>query len=97
MAKDELLSTSLRQIYLKPLEMDRDNGQVARETLRAYFDSGRSISAAAASLGVNRNTVTNRFRSIEDTLGCSLDDCGTEVDVALHVEQLSIWSSRAAR
>ena len=33
MLQDELLATSLRKIYLTPLEAGRDGGEVARETL----------------------------------------------------------------
>jgi len=35
--QDELLATSLRELYLKPLERERDGGEVLRETLKAYF------------------------------------------------------------
>ena len=37
--RDDLVATSLHQLYLEPLERARDGGQVARETLRAYFAS----------------------------------------------------------
>ena len=40
--RDDLLATSLRQIYLAPLEKARDGGEVARETLRAYFAAERT-------------------------------------------------------
>jgi hypothetical protein len=95
-AKDDLLSTSLRQMYLSPLDVERLGGEVARATLRAYFASGRSVSSAAAALGVNRNTVTNRFRSIEEAIGRPLDTCTTEIDVALRLEQLEPWSREAS-
>lgn len=91
-SQDELLSTSLRQIYLAPLDGERAGGEVAKATLRAYFDAGRNVSSAAATLGVNRSTVTNRFRSVEEAIGRPLDICSTEVDVALRLEQLGIWS-----
>jgi len=95
-ARDELLSTSLHQLYLSPLDAERAGGKVARATLRAYFASGRSVSSAAATLGVNRNTVTNRFRSIEETIGRPLDTCATEIDVALRLEQLELWSRNSS-
>src|SRR4029077_15954907 len=50
--QDELLVSSLRQLYLEPLEAERDGGRVARETLRAYFGTERNVSSAAAALGV---------------------------------------------
>ena len=46
----------------------RDGGKVGRETLRAYFAAERNISSTAAALGVDRRTVTNRIRAIEDLL-----------------------------
>jgi PucR C-terminal helix-turn-helix domain/GGDEF-like domain len=92
-AKDELLSTSLHQMYLAPLDGERGGGEIARETLRAYFASGYSVSSAAAVLGVNRNTVTNRFRSVEELIGRSLDACATEVAMALHLENLGVSKS----
>ena len=36
--RDELLVTSLRRIYLEPLERERDGGAALRKILRAYFD-----------------------------------------------------------
>jgi PucR C-terminal helix-turn-helix domain/GGDEF-like domain len=83
---DEVMSASLRQRYLLPLSTGR-NGGVLRETLRAYFASGRNISSAAAALRVNRQTVRSRLRMIEEQIGSSLDDCGAEVEIALRVEQ----------
>lgn len=67
--RDELLAASLRTLYLDPLEADGGNGEVLRGTLRAYLDADRNVSSAAAALGVNRNTVTNRLRAIEMRIG----------------------------
>jgi PucR C-terminal helix-turn-helix domain len=66
---DDLTAASLRQLYLAPLERAGDDGKVARETLRAYFDAERNISSTAAALGVDRRTVRNRIRAIEELLG----------------------------
>src|SRR5262249_10732557 len=35
--QDDLLATSLRQLYLAPLTQERGEGAIAKETLRAYF------------------------------------------------------------
>jgi PucR C-terminal helix-turn-helix domain/GGDEF-like domain len=67
--RDELLVVSLRSLYLDPLDGDGGNGEVLRRTLRAYLDADRNVSSAAAALGVNRNTVTNRLRTIEMRIG----------------------------
>ncbi len=86
--KDELLATSLREIYLAPLEAERDGGKAARETLRSYLTTGRNITSAAAALGVNRNTVANRLRSIEEAIGRPLDAWAAELEAVLKLEEL---------
>ena len=83
--RDELLVTSLRQIYLEPLEAERDGGELLRETLRAYFAADRNVSSAAAALGVDRSTIARRLREIEARIGCSLPTCGLEFEVALRL------------
>ena len=86
--QDDLLTKSLRQLYLVPLERERDGGEVLRRTLRAYFDAGRNISAAAAALGANRNTVANRLRAVEARIGRPVNECATELDSALRLSEL---------
>ncbi len=86
MLQDGLLATSLRRLYLKPLEADRDGGEVARETLRAYFAAGRNTASTAAMLGVNRKTVASRLRRIEALIGCPLSDRTAEIEATLQVE-----------
>ncbi len=81
--RDDLVTTSLRQLYLEPLERARDGGKVGRETLRAYFAAERNISSTAAALGVDRRTVTNRVRAIEDLFGRPLKEFATELETAL--------------
>jgi hypothetical protein len=85
---DELLTTSLHQIFLAPLDAERDGGEAARQTLRAYFEAARHISSTAAALGINRNTVTKRLQAIEEEIGLSLDSCGAEMEAALRLEEL---------
>lgn len=88
MLRDDLLVTSLRGRFLVPLEQERDGGAVARETLRAYFAAERNVSSAAAALGVNRQTISNRLRAIEERLGCSLSAAKTELEAVLRLEEL---------
>lgn len=83
--RDDLLTASLHQLYLEPLERARDGGKVARETLRAYFAAERNISSTAAALGVDRRTVTNRIRAIEGLLGRSLGSSATDLEIALRL------------
>jgi hypothetical protein len=84
--RDDLVVTSLHQLYLEPLERARDGGKVGRETLRAYFAAERNISSTAAALGVDRRTVTNRIRAIEDLFGRPLKDFATELETALRLD-----------
>jgi hypothetical protein len=86
--QDDLLSTSLRRLYLEPLERNRDGGEVARKTLRAYFAADRNVSSAAAALGVKRHTVTSRLRAIEEQIGHSLSTCASGIDAALRLDDL---------
>jgi hypothetical protein len=81
--QDELLTTSLRELYLKPLQADRDGGELARRTLCAYIKAGGNVSSAAAALGVSRQTIRNRLHAIEGMLGKSLQGCMGEVQLAL--------------
>ncbi len=87
--QDELLAATLRRLYLEPLMAERDGGEVAIETLRAYLEAGRNVSSAAAGLGVRRHTVTSRLRAIEEKIGRSLDSCATEIEVALRLDRLN--------
>ena len=85
---DDLLSLSLRQLFLQPLEHGRDDGAIARDTLTAYFGADRNVTSAAALLGVERRTVSNRLRSIERTLGRPLSTCAAELATALSLSRL---------
>jgi len=85
--RDDLAADSLRRIYLEPLAQSRDNGKVARETLRAYFEAERNISSTAAALGVDRRTVRNRLRSIEELLGRSLRGSLADLEIALRLDE----------
>lgn len=89
LVRDDLLVSSLHQLYLAPLEQERDGGKALRETLRAYFSSERNVSSAAAMLGVKRHTVTNRLRTVEDRIGQSLATCATALDIALNMNELT--------
>jgi len=83
--RDDLGTTSLRQLYLEPLEGMRDGGKAARETLRAYFATERNSSSTAALLGVDRRTVTNRIRAVEELFGRPLQDFATDLEIALRL------------
>jgi DNA-binding PucR family transcriptional regulator len=88
MLGDDLLTTSLRRLYLAPLSDERDGGAVLRETLRAYFAADRNGASAAAALRVTRQTVNNRLRVIEERLERPLSACATELEAALRLDDL---------
>jgi hypothetical protein len=85
-ARDDLLATSLRRLYLEPLERNRDGGKIARQTLRAYFDAERNVSSTAAALRVDRRTVRNRLRGIEELLGRPLTGSLADLEIALRLD-----------
>ncbi len=84
--RDDLVATSLHQLYLAPLERTPDGGETARETLRAYFAAERNVSSTAVVLGVDRRTVTNRLRAIEELFGRPLKDIAAELETALRLD-----------
>jgi hypothetical protein len=86
MLQDDLLCASLHQVYLAPLEGERDGGAALRETLRAYLSAERNISSAAALLGVSRRTVANRLRVIEERIERPLNAVLPDVEAALALE-----------
>ena len=63
----------------------RDGGKDARDTLRAYFAAERNVSSTAAALGVDRRTVRNRIRAIEDLVGRPLNLIAADLEIALRV------------
>jgi hypothetical protein len=88
MLQDDLLAVSLQDIYLAPLGGRRGDGEVLRETLRAFFTADRKISSAAAALEVDRRTVANRLRVIEGKLGRPLRAVSAELEAALRLDSL---------
>ena len=86
--RDEVLVTTLRRLYLDPLERARGGGRDALQTLAAYFRADRNVSSAAALLGVSRNTVNSRLRAVESAIGRPLSSCAAELDLALRIESL---------
>jgi DNA-binding PucR family transcriptional regulator len=86
--RDDLLATSLRRLYLEPLEGDRDGGAELRRTLRAYFAAGRNVSVAGGAIGVTRQAVARRIRAAEEKLGRPIAACGADLEIALRLEAL---------
>jgi PucR-like helix-turn-helix protein/diguanylate cyclase with GGDEF domain len=82
---DDVLTSSLSELYLAPLAAERDGGAALRETLRAYFAAGRNAASTAAVLGVSRQTVNARLNAVEERIGSQLNDCGREIETALQL------------
>lgn len=87
--KDELLATSLRRLYLEPLEEDRDGGEEMRRTLRAYFEADRNLSVAAEAVGVTRQAVARRLRAAERRLGRPIAALGADLEIALRLQAVA--------
>jgi DNA-binding CsgD family transcriptional regulator len=85
---DELLTTSLQALYLDPLADDRADAGTLRETLRAYLETGGSATSTAAALGVSRNTVSNRLRTVEEKIGHLRPSRIADLALALRLDQL---------
>ena len=85
---DDLLSASLRELYLEPLEASRDGGEALRDTLRAYFAAERNLSSAAAALRINRNTVRTRLQTVEELISRPIGDCVAELEAALKLHDV---------
>jgi hypothetical protein len=87
--QDDLLSSSLHQLYLDPLAEERDGGRCLRETLRAYFAAERNVSSTSAALGVGRQTVRKRLEKVESALGRDIRGCAAELEAALRLHELA--------
>lgn len=91
-ANDELAQNFLRQSYLIPLGSTRVAGLTLRNTLRAYLDAGQSPSAAAATLGVTRQAVSQHVQKAEERLGFSLRSRQAgSLHLALQLEELGFF------
>lgn len=86
--RDEDLVTYLADTYLPLLAAEGDRGDALCQTLRAYFWAGRNAASAAAALGVSRQTVGNRLRTVEKRLGRPLDSCQAEIEATLEIADL---------
>lgn len=92
LGRDALLTNSLHEGYLLPFTAERDGGEALRRTLRAYFRSNRNATSAGSSIGVSRQTVSNRVRLAERYLGQKLEDCGLVLEVALELEEIGCFT-----
>lgn len=85
--ENDLLCTSLRTLYLDQLARERDGGETLRHTLDAYFTAGRSLTSAAALMGVSRRTISNRLQRVEKLIGKSCHAAGPELETVLRLDR----------
>jgi DNA-binding PucR family transcriptional regulator len=82
--RDDLVTTSLDELFMAPLEGDADDGTLL-EALRAFFASDRRVSSTAAKLKVSRPTVSKRLQVVEARLGRPIHAISVELEIALRL------------
>jgi hypothetical protein len=87
--RDEDLIAYLTETYLAPLKAERGRAETLRGTLRAYFAADCNAASAASGLGISRQTVTSRLRTVEGHLDCSLRTCRGEMEAALGIAEIT--------
>lgn len=86
--QDEEMARSFSETFLSPLGDGCEHDTTLRSTLRAYFAAQHRASGAAATLDVDRRTVHNRLRLIEQRLGYPVQERQAELELALRLEEL---------
>jgi len=93
-------SASLQAAYVRTLGevLAGPDGRAVRETLWALVDSGFNREAAAAALGIHRNTIRARIQRAQALLGRSLDEPAIRRDLAVmkEIEHLLDTAARPA-
>lgn len=93
MLRDDLLVTSLRALYLTPLEADLADSEMLVATLRAYFAHDLNVSSSAVALGVSRRTVARRLQKAEELLEKPLRGLDMNFEAALRLHELDATSA----
>jgi hypothetical protein len=86
--EDDAAARSLIDIYLAPLDGQRDRGATLRQTLRAYFTAEQNAASAAATLGISKRAVSYRLSAVEECLGHPVSRRHAELETALKLEEL---------
>ncbi|HUC07803.1 MAG TPA: helix-turn-helix domain-containing protein [Solirubrobacterales bacterium] len=84
--QDEVLTRSLFDLYLNPLIECRQGSEPLLETLQAYFAAQRNVTSTAAALQVDRKTVENRLRTVEEQVGRTLNCCAAEIEATMRLK-----------
>ncbi len=86
--RDGAMGRSLVSLYLSPLNDRSCSASILRETMRAYFNTNRNVTAAASRLNVSRRTIRNRLEVIENSLGDIFNDRQAELELALRLDEI---------
>lgn len=87
-AGDALLVEFLLERYVTPLAADGpDRLRLFHATLSAYFVTNGNRSAAASALGMSRQALAGRLRTIEKRIGQPMEVCGPVLCLALELPQ----------
>jgi hypothetical protein len=86
--REPALARQLIGLYLQRLDNHEPSSEALRAALRAYFQSGRNVSAAAAKLDMDRSTLAHRLRAVEERVGYRLDTRLGELELALRLYDL---------
>lgn len=76
------------EVYMRGIVGQDSASQTLRATLRAYLSADRNLTAAAASLGVDRRTVSYRLRTVQERVGYMLHARMAELELALRLHEL---------
>ena len=76
--------------------LHREYGTELLKTLRAYLDSGESVSRTAARLQIHRNTITYRIAKCREITGLDLED-GNELFKAAFSLRLLEYEAASGR
>lgn len=68
---------------LKLIEYDKNNKTTFTESLKLYFECGRSVVAAADELHVHRNTMLYHLKRIEQLVGINVNDSKLMLEIEL--------------
>jgi DNA-binding PucR family transcriptional regulator len=86
--EDPVRGRALVDLYLSPLEGQKDGGVALRQALRVYFEAERNASSAARKLGIDRRTLAHRLATIEMCVGYQLDSRMADLEIALRLHDV---------
>lgn len=81
--RDQDVARNFAEDELGRLAHANRSAAILRTTLAIYYSAGQDQSRAARQLGLHRNTVANRLRRAEESLGHPTDQRAREIEAAL--------------